>query len=189
MSFSEIMHAYFRGEKLEAACFILPVGLLFLGLAYGAWRSETGGFMWGVIVPSVVVGLLLVGVGASVAGRTNGQVSALEKAYEADPQAMVREELPRMRKVEDLFRTTLPIFGVVTVLGLGLRFGVRVDWAVGLGAVLIAAGGAGLLIDGFASRRSTPYVAALEALQTAEAAEAFEDGATSSASSEPPAAE
>lgn len=165
MDFLSVMQSYFRGEKLEAALFILPVGLLFLGLAYGAWRSESGGFMWGVLVPAALVGALLVTVGISVAARTNAQVAALEESYAQNPQTLVDEELPRMRKVEDLFHTTLPIFGVMALVGLILRFGLKAEWAVGLGAILIAAGGAGLLIDGFASRRTVPYIQALEDLQ------------------------
>lgn len=164
MTFLDAMHVYFRGEKLEAALFILPVGLLFLGMAYGAWRSEHGGFQWAVVVPSVLLGLVLVGVGASVAARTPGQVAGVEAAFAAGPEAAVAAELPRMRQVMVLFSRTVPTFGALALIGLGLRFGVKADWAAGLGAVLVAAGGAGLLIDGFAERRAEGYVAALEAL-------------------------
>ncbi|MGE3671289.1 MAG: hypothetical protein AB7K71_16590, partial [Polyangiaceae bacterium] len=164
MDFMQTMHAYFRGEKLEAAFFIVPVGLLFLGLAYGAWRSESGGFMWAVIVPSVILGATLLAVGVTVAGRTAGQLAALEQAYQQDVALMVKTELPRMRQVMTLFSRTLPAFGVLALLGLILRYAVRTEWAIGLGALLVAAGGVGMLIDGFAERRAHPYVRALEAL-------------------------
>ncbi len=68
---------------------------------------------------------------------------------------------------EVLFSRTLPAFGILAVLGLALRFGVPLDWARSLGPVLVAAGGVGLLIDGFASRRTEPYVKALEAIAEA----------------------
>lgn len=165
MDFMHTMQTYFRGEKLEAAFFIVPVGLLFLGLAYGAWRSESGGFMWGIIVPSVILGATLLAVGVTVAGRTAGQVAALEQAYRADAAVMVQAELPRMRQVMTLFSRTLPAFGALALLGLVLRYAVRTEWAIALGALLVAAGGVGMLIDGFAERRAHPYVEALEALE------------------------
>jgi hypothetical protein len=33
MAFADVMHAYFRGEKLEAFGFILPVGVLLIAFA------------------------------------------------------------------------------------------------------------------------------------------------------------
>jgi hypothetical protein len=40
MSFIEIMHTYFRGEKLEALMFILPVGLLLFSSGIAALKAE-----------------------------------------------------------------------------------------------------------------------------------------------------
>ena len=164
MDFLDVLHTYFRGERLEAAFFIAPAGLAFLALAYAAWRTETGGFLWGALVPSVIFGLVLAGTGVGVAARTSGQVAELEAAYAEAPAQMVAQELPRMRQVQVLFSRTLPTFAVLAVLGLLLHLGVRTEWAHSLGAVLVAGGGVGLLIDGFASRRAEPYVVALEAL-------------------------
>ena len=52
----------------------------------------------------------------------------------------------------------------LTLVVLELRFGLRSDWAVSSGSVLVALGGIVVLIDCFAERRAHPYVAALEAL-------------------------
>jgi len=164
MDFITVMHSYFRGEKLEAAFFIAPMGLMFLGLAYGAWRSEQGAFMWGAIIPAAIFGLVFLGTGIGVAGRTAGQVAGLEAALSQDTIAMLQAEIPRMQQVMLNFSRMLPTMGGLALLGLALRFGVRTEWAMSLGAVLVAAGGVGLLIDGFAERRGHPYVAALQAL-------------------------
>lgn len=164
MDFLEIMHSYFSGEKLEAALFIAPVGLLFLAMAVGAWRSESGSFMWGSMLPAALFGLVLVGTGLGVASRTSGQVETIERTFAENPAALAQVELPRMRQVMVLFSRTLPVFGVLVFIGLLLRYGVRSGWATGLGAVLVAGGGIGMIIDGFAERRARPYVAALETL-------------------------
>lgn len=47
--------------------------------------------------------------------------------------------------------------------GLALRFAVPGDWAHGLGIALVFYAGVGLMVDGFAERRTHPYVAALAA--------------------------
>jgi len=164
MDFLTVMQTYFRGEKIEAALFIAPAGLLLIALAIGAWRSETGGFMWGAVIPALIFGLMLTGTGIGIAGRTAGQVAALEAGFTADVVAMLQTEVPRMQKVMLNFATTQIAFGVIALVGLVLSFGLRSDWAVSSGAVLVAVGGAVLLIDFFAERRAHPYVAALEAL-------------------------
>lgn len=164
MDFLQVMHTYFRGEKLESALFVLPFGLALWALALATWRSEQGGFMWGVVVPALLLGLVYVGAGAAITARTAGQVSALEAGYAQDLVAMLSEEVPRMQKVVQNFQVAFVAFGGIGVVGLVLRFAVRADWAIGLGGVLILISGAGLLIDTFAERRSRPYMQALEAL-------------------------
>ena len=164
MDFLTIMQTYFRGEKLEAALFIAPAGLLLVAIAIGAWRSESGALMWGAVVPAAIFGLMLAGTGIGIAGRTASQVAALEAGFAADVVTMIQAELPRMQKVMVNFSLTQPIFGGVALLGLVMRFGIRSDWAFSSGSVLVAVGGAVLLIDCFAERRAHPYVAALEAL-------------------------
>jgi hypothetical protein len=162
MEFLEIMHTYFRGERLEAALFIAPAGFALAALGIAALRAETGGFAWSVAVPCFVFALVLVVVGIVVATRTAAQVDALVSGWEHDPAAMLREELPRMQAVVRNFGWTLIAFGVMAGAGLVFRFAIPGEWARGLGSVLVLLGGMGLMIDGFAERRARPYLAALK---------------------------
>jgi len=57
MSFIEIMHTYFRSEKLEAFWFILPVGILIFFFGIVALKAERGGFAWGVARPCLIFGI------------------------------------------------------------------------------------------------------------------------------------
>ena len=120
--------------------------------------------MWGAVVPAAIFGLMLAGTGIGITARTASQVAALEAGFATDVVTMLQVELPRMQKVMINFSLTQPIFGGVALLGLVMRFGIRTDWAFSAGSVLVAVGGAVLLIDCFAERRAHPYVAALEAL-------------------------
>ncbi len=163
-SFTEIMHTYFRGERLEAWLFIVPSALGLLALAVAAYRTETGGFSLGVAIPAALFGLVLLATGVAVGARTPAQVAALEQGFAEQPAETVAEELPRMKKVNANFRTTFIVFGVVAALGLALHYFGGPNWGRGLGAVLILGGAIGLLIDAFAERRAVPYTKALERL-------------------------
>lgn len=166
MSFLDVMNTYFRGEKLEAWFFILPVGVLLFALGIVALKVERGGYAWGVAIPCFLVGLTFIGTGIGVGARTNGQVAELTRGYEAAPAQMVKEELPRMQKVNANFRATFAVFGVLTAVGLVLIFAVRTGWAQGLGSALVLISALGFLIDGFAGRRTVPYTEALEQLES-----------------------
>ena len=164
MPFLEIMNSYFRGERIEALCFIVPIGFAMLAFAAVTLRAERGGFAWGLAVPLALFGLFAIGVGAAVGLRTTGQVAAIEASFETDRAAMLAEELPRMQKVNDNWPTYIGMWTALVLLGLGLRFGLKADWAHGVGPAIILIGALGFLIDGFAERRARPYTAALEAL-------------------------
>jgi len=162
--FIEIMHAYFRGERLEALYFIVPIGVAMLAFAAVTLRAERGGFAWGLAIPLIVFGVFAIGVGAAVGLRTAGQVGAIEAGFQRDPGAMLSDELPRMQKVNANWPIYIGMWTVLVLVGLGLRFGLKADWAHGVGPALILIGAMGFLIDGFAERRARPYTKALEAL-------------------------
>ena len=164
MPFLDVMHTYFRGERLEALGFIVPVGVVLVAFAAVTLRAERGGFAWGLAAPLVLFGVFAIGIGAVVGLRTAGQVADIEARFESDPGAMVSAELPRMQKVNDNWPIYISMWTVLVLIGLGLRFGLKADWAHGLGPALILVGAIGFLIDGFAERRAQPYTEALEAL-------------------------
>jgi hypothetical protein len=115
-------------------------------------------------VPLVLFGVFAIGIGAAVGLRTTAQVAELEAGFQSDPGAMVAEELPRMHNVNDNWPIYIGMWTTLVLVGLGLRFGLKADWAHGVGPAIILIGAMGFLIDGFAERRARPYTEALEAL-------------------------
>lgn len=164
MPFLELMHAYFRGERIEALYFIVPIGVAMVAFAAVTLRAERGGFAWGLAVPLILFGLLAIGAGAAVGLRTAGQVEALESGFQDNAGAMLAEELPRMQKVNDNWPVYIGMWTTLVLVGLALRFGLKADWAHGVGPAIILIGAVGFLIDGFAERRARPYTQALEQL-------------------------
>jgi len=164
MPFLDALHTYFRGERIEALYFIVPIGVAMVAFAAVTLRAERGGFAWGLAVPLVAFGLFAIGVGAAVGLRTAGQVAEIAAGFQSDPGAMVADELPRMQKVNDNWPIYIGLWTILVLVGLGLRFGLKADWAHGVGPAIILIGAVGFLIDGFAERRARPYTEALETL-------------------------
>ena len=157
---------YFQGEKIEALVFILPFGLL--SLVFSAWLFTDGpsGFARGAAVPFLLMGLLMTTVGGVVGYRTPGQVAHLQQALQADPQAALAVESQRMQKVNAAWSKYLALWGLMGVLGLGLRFATDGDFSQGLGIALVLFAGVGLMIDGFAERRAHAYGSVLQGVPT-----------------------
>ncbi|MBL8634733.1 MAG: hypothetical protein JNM40_16030 [Myxococcales bacterium] len=168
MRFSDILHAYFRGEATEAWFFIVPAGLLLLAVG-GAllWQNRTP-FDFGLSIPSLLFGLSLSVIGVTVGARTPSQVQALEAVYQRSPVELANAELLRMEKVTQNFRSTFYAFGALAAVGLLLIYGIRREWATGLGIALIVGAGIGLTVDGVAERRTHPYVDALKSLRAGD---------------------
>lgn len=161
MDFLEIMNSYFRSEKIAALCLILPAGLVMLACAYLLWRGESRTFALGGIIPLIVFGLILAGIGAGVGFGSSSKAATIERQYAEAPGIVAKSELQRMEKVIRNFHTTLLVYGFLALIGLGAYYFVPWDFAKSAGFVLIIASGLGLAIDSTAERRAEPYLAAL----------------------------
>jgi len=171
MNFLDTLHTYFRGEKLEAVWFIIPLGLALVAFAVVALRVERGGFAWGIAVPCFLFGLVALATGGAVAARTDRQVATLERAYAESPEAMAQAELARMEKVNADFQLYFAGFAILAGVGFALVTLLSADWARGLGRAFLLVGALGFLIDGFASRRAVPYTVAISDLADRRAVE------------------
>jgi hypothetical protein len=166
----DAIQIYFQGEKIEALVFILPIGLL--SLVFSAWllTDNPSSFAKGVAIPFLLVGLLMSTVGSVVGYRTPSQVTGIVRALEVDQQSGVRGEIKRMTRVNGAWHLYLVMWGLFGITGLVLRFAATTELLRGMGIALVFIAGLGLLVDGFAERRTQPYVNALEgALRTFEA--------------------
>jgi hypothetical protein len=157
----DAIQVYFQGEKSEALIFILPMGLLSLVFSMWLLTDNPGSFAKGVAIPFLILGLLMGTVGGIVGFRTPSQVTGVIKAMEVDLQAGVQAETQRMVKVNKAWPIYLAIWALFGIAGLLLRFAGTSDFYQGVGIALVFFAGVGLLIDGFAERRTHPYVEAL----------------------------
>jgi hypothetical protein len=170
MNLEQVMHTYFRGERLESYVFIVPLGVLCILFGIATLYGERSPFAWGISVPFMLLGGVLLVTGLGIGLRTPGQVAALTALYQRDVPQFATQELQRMQIVNSNWPRYVTTWTIFTLIGLGLRFGVHREWALGLGTALMFFGAVGFMIDGFAERRAKPYTAALEnlAAQTQE---------------------
>jgi hypothetical protein len=159
----DAMQIYFQGEKIEALVFILPLGLL--SIVFSAWllTDNPSSFARGVATPFLLMGLLMTTVGAVVGYRAPGQVAVLEQTFRSNPQVTQQTEAARMDKINKAWPKYLAIWTLFGIVGLALRFATSMDFLQGLGIALVFFAGVGLMVDGFAERRTHPYIATLGA--------------------------
>jgi hypothetical protein len=123
-------------------------------------------FAKGVAIPFLILGLLMSTVGSVVGFRTPSQLNGIVKAIEVDQQSAIQVETQRMIKVNKAWPVYLAFWLVFGLTGLVLRFAINSDFYQGLGIALVFFAGVGLLIDGFAERRTHPYVNALNTMNS-----------------------
>ena len=159
MPLSLHLQIYFVGEKREAFV-ILVTGIL--AVALSGFLLATKDSYRGMAVPLLLIGLLEVGVGGAVFGRTNAQVATLEADLARAPQATTRRELERMRIVMRTFAIVKIVELVIFALGVALTYTMRRnEFAFAAGVGCVAQASVILLFDLFAERRAEPYLEAL----------------------------
>jgi hypothetical protein len=163
MDFVEALQGYFRGER-HVALFVIGVGVAWLGFAAWVWRTQQGGFAWGLLVPFALIGAGALFGGASLVLKTDKQVAALVELDKRDRPELVRQELPRMEKVNANWPRLKLTWAVVCLAALALIFFIKKDWAAGLGLALLLNAAAAMSVDVFAERRAVTYADALKAL-------------------------
>jgi hypothetical protein len=163
MDFFDAMHTYFRGEK-QIGLFLVPLGIAFIAFAAWLYRTQSGGFMWGLVVPFALIGAGAGLGGAGLAIRTDRQVAALERLYRDAPGTLVAEETPRMERVNRNWPRFKATWAVVIVAALLVLFTVKRDWVHATALALLVVCAMAMMLDTFAERRARLYTQHLEQL-------------------------
>jgi hypothetical protein len=163
MGLLEVMRGYFDGEKTTGIAFAI-YGAVLLAVTFYLWRTQQGGFMWGIVVPLGIVGLGALVGGSVLAVKTGPQVDALASLFADDPVAFVAQELPRMQKVNANWPRLKLVWTIVIGLSLVVIWTVHKEWATGLALALLVAATSLMVLDVFAERRAKVYTAAIEVL-------------------------
>ena len=158
------LDAYFAAEKTESLVF-LGLGVAALAFAaFALWRLRDPLFR-GMAIPLLLVGLIQVGVGATILLRTGAQLSALTALAQAAPQDFKVQELARMETVRASFTVykLIEVAFIVVGLVLALLPGARRFWR-GFGFGMLIQGALMLPADLLAEARAAVYVQQIAAL-------------------------
>lgn len=160
--FLDVLHEYFRGEKLAGSA-LAVLGAVLLAGAWWVAKTQAGEFgawmRWGLVV---VGGLLLVG-GAGLVFKTGPQVADLVARAASDPNGMIADELARMAKVNANWPRLELAWAVIAAAAFVLVLVLRRQWSEALGLVLLLTTTTLMFTDVFGARRAVVYTAALEA--------------------------
>ena len=157
---------YFRAER-DLGVALAIVGLGCLAGAAWVWRTQTGGFAWGLLLPLGLVGLAFAGGGGFLAQRSAAQQVDLAAQLQSAPQAYFAAEVPRMEKVMQLWPRAKAVWTVAIISALVLLMVVKRDWAHGLGLGLLLLATVLFFVDVFGERRAAVYSDAIAAAQRA----------------------
>jgi hypothetical protein len=162
--FVEVMHTYFRGEKLLAWGF-LGLGLPMLGFSIWVLRSQTAGFRLGLAIPLALVGVLMIVAGPLFARHNDRLAQDIEQRVAKDPAEVAKVEGERMDKVNANWPRLKQGWAVIALVAMGLVVFVKQDWAHGLGLALLLLTTTLFFVDVFGERRAVPYTQALAKLR------------------------
>jgi hypothetical protein len=162
--FIEVMHAYFRGEKLLAWTF-LALGLPMLGFSIHVLRSQAAGFRLGLAIPLALAGVLMIVAGPLFARHNDRLAHDIERRVTSDPAEVAEVEGERMDKVNANWPRAKGSWAVIALLAMGLLLFVKQDWAHGLGLALLLLTTMLFFVDVFGERRAVPYTEALAKLR------------------------
>jgi hypothetical protein len=164
MDFVDAMQAYFAGEKLTGVT-LSCWGAVLLGAALFFYRTQDGGFMWGLVAVLGLLGLGALVGGAFLAWKTGPQVEALVALYRDDAAAFLAQELPRMQKVNANWVRLEAAWTVLIVGALALLWLVERDWVRGTALGVLVLATTTMVLDVFAERRALVYTNRIEALR------------------------
>lgn len=148
---------YFAAEK-QGAMVLLVGGVIGVGAATALTMMRSS--YAGAAIPLVALGLLAVGIGAGIWGRTDHQVLWLTDQIRSTAVTAVPAEVSRMQRVRRSLQMALVFEGFVIAAGVVLALASRSTphvFAAGLGC--IGAGALLLTFDLIADRRAALYLA------------------------------
>ena len=159
------VEAYFNGEKQETLWFMI-IGLIAILSAIFLFFYVKQHWAKGAAIPVMVIGIIQLMVGYTVYNRSDEQRKDIVYKMDMNPDALEKQEVPRMEKVMKnfvVFRYTeicLVLAGLILVLVFKSNPDKQLWFGVGAGLALQAA--IMLLADGLAERRGEKYLSGMK---------------------------
>jgi len=152
-----MIQSYFESEK-RAGFWALSIGLTACSISSAVFISAQPPFYTGLGLAFMVIGVIQIVVGGTLARRSDYQMDDLEKLRAASPQEFIQLEAPRMEKILRNFKRFKWLEIAVLILGLALIvLNKEPLFSKGLGTGLVFQSVIMLLFDFFAEKRAQKY--------------------------------
>jgi cytochrome c biogenesis factor len=157
-----MIQSYFQAEKTGGQI-ALAIGIAACSIGGGILLSAGAPFYTGLAIPLVVIGIIQVMVGATVARRSDRQAEDLEKLQAESAAEFRAVESPRMARVLRSFTIYKAVELALLAMGLALiLLNKELNFSKGLGAGLFAQSVIMLVFDYFAEKRGKKYAEFVE---------------------------
>lgn len=113
MEILKIATEWAKSEVFSARFFIF-FAILFLIASVGFWRLGKTEMAKAYIIPTLVVGLLILAVGVGIFFTNKSRITTFEEAYQEDPTEFVKSEIIRTKKSMGEYKTI--VFKVIPLL-------------------------------------------------------------------------
>lgn len=160
MSLADEIARYFAAERSGAWVFI-AVGVLAIVVPLLFILRDGGSLAKGFAVPVVIIGIIQVIVGATVALRTPSHLAGIDARLASDAAGLKRDEAARMTKVMSGFKTFKIVEVVFIAAGLAGCLFVSQPFWLGIAMGMLIQGALMLPADIVAERRGAVYQEAL----------------------------
>lgn len=157
--------AYFLAEKQESLVFLI-IGIVAIMAAIGFLAVVKTPFYKGLSIPLIAIGIIQCTVGYTVYARSDAQRKDIVYKMDMNPDALRKEELPRMQTVMKNF--TIYRWVEISLLAVGLimiflfRNQDARHWLLGIGVGLAIQSALMLGADYFAEKRGAEYFTGLK---------------------------
>lgn len=153
-----MIQAYFNSEK-KGAYLALALGLIACTFGSGLLISAKPPFYTGLAIPLIVIGIIQIFTGASIARNSDFQAYDLDKLLSDNRIAFIQAELPRMENALKTLQQHRYIEMALVAIGFILILVVSEPvFSKGLGAGMFAQGAVSFLLDYFSEKRGKSYL-------------------------------
>lgn len=162
---TQFIDNYFNVEKLGGLLISLIGITAFFGASYFLFFAAAPDLFYkGMAWPLLIVAFVQVGVGVFIYWRSPRDIKRVETYFHTQPDKLITDELPRIKKVFKDFvfyvriQVTLCVVGVFMIIFTHSTS----DLLMGIGVGLLVQGGIMLMFDYLAERRAGEYCRSLE---------------------------
>ncbi|MBR0305170.1 MAG: hypothetical protein IJQ94_05960 [Bacteroidales bacterium] len=156
MELIDYTNKWLTGEIHEDLAMVAG-GMLFLVLAILAWRLGSSESARAIIIPLLVVAVLFIGMGTTLAFNNYHREKQFAEQYQESPQKFLESEKARVADFMKIYPQTIIVSAVLMVIGICVFAFCAKPWLRASALMLILTALMALTIDYFSKERGVIY--------------------------------